>query len=546
MIIGNKTFDTKHHGYIMGILNVTPDSFSDGGKYDHLDAALKHADEMIRDGAAIIDVGGESTRPGYTLISDEEEIARVTPVIEALKKEFDVPVSLDTYKSGVAKAGIEAGADLINDIWGLKWDGTMAAVLAETGVASCLMHNRKDTDYKDYLNDVVADLDETMKMAKEAGIKKETIMLDPGIGFAKDLDQNLELMNHLQLLNQWDVPVLLGTSRKSMIGLTLDLPSDQRVEGTVATTVSGYMKGCRFFRVHDVKENMRAMKMIEAICAKQGEQMMDQITIKDLEVYANHGLYKEEKALGQKFLVSAILSLDTKLAGVSDQMDYSVDYGKVCHRIKEILTKNDFNLIECVAETVAKKLLLEFSLIRKLEIEVKKPWAPIGLPLDYVSVKIKRGWHRAYLGVGSNMGDRMEYINQAINAIEAQDDTRVVHVSSLIETKPYGGVVQDDFLNGCIAIDTLKEPEELLDFLMDVEAQAGRVRTIHWGPRTLDLDILMYDDRVMNERRLTIPHKEMHKRLFVLEPLEEIAPYLMHPLLGQTITQLKEKIKEEQ
>ena len=257
MIIGNKTFDTKHHGYIMGILNVTPDSFSDGGKYDHLDAALKHAEEMIKDGAAIIDVGGESTRPGYTLISDEEEIGRVTPVIEALKKEFDVPVSLDTYKSGVARAGIEAGADLINDIWGLKWDGTMAEVLAETGIASCLMHNRKDTDYKDYLNDVIADLNETME-----------IMLDPGIGFAKDLDQNLELMNHLELLNQWDVPVLLGTSRKSMIGLILDLPSDQRVEGTVATTVSGYMKGCRFFRVHDVKENMRAMKMIEAICAK--------------------------------------------------------------------------------------------------------------------------------------------------------------------------------------------------------------------------------------------------------------------------------------
>ena len=249
MIIGNKTFDTKHHGYIMGILNVTPDSFSDGGKYDHLDAALKHTQEMIE-------------------ISDEEEIERVTPVIEAIKKEFDIPVSLDTYKSGVARAGIEAGADLINDIWGLKWDGTMADVLAETGAASCLMHNRKNTDYKDYLNDVISDLNETMEMAKKAGIKKETIMLDPGIGFAKDLDQNLELMNHLELLNQWDVPVLLGTSRKSMIGLTLDLPSDQRVEGTVATTVSGYMKGCRFFRVHDVKENIRAMKMIEAICAK--------------------------------------------------------------------------------------------------------------------------------------------------------------------------------------------------------------------------------------------------------------------------------------
>lgn len=268
MIIGNKTFDTENHGYIMGILNVTPDSFSDGGKYDHLDAALKHAEEMINDGAAIIDVGGESTRPGYTMISDEEEIERVVPVIEALKKEFDVPVSLDTYKSGVAMAGIESGVDLINDIWGLKWDGTMAQVLAKTGIPSCLMHNRKNTDYKDYLNDVIADLNETMEIAKAAGIKKETIMLDPGIGFAKDLDQNLELMNHLELLNQWGVPILLGTSRKSMIGLTLDLPKDQRMEGTVATTVSGYMKGCRFFRVHDVKENMRAMKMIEAICAK--------------------------------------------------------------------------------------------------------------------------------------------------------------------------------------------------------------------------------------------------------------------------------------
>lgn len=268
MIIGNKTFDTENHGYIMGILNVTPDSFSDGGRYDQLDAALKHAEEMILDGATIIDVGGESTRPGYTMISDEEEIERVTPVIEAIKKEFDIPVSLDTYKSKVAMAGIKAGADLINDIWGLKWDGTMAEVLAKTGVASCLMHNRKNTDYTDYLNDVIADLDETMEMAKKAGIKKETIMLDPGIGFAKDLDQNLELMNHLELLDKWGVPILLGTSRKSMIGLTLDLPKDQRMEGTVATTVSGYMKGCRFFRVHDVKENMRAMKMIEAICAK--------------------------------------------------------------------------------------------------------------------------------------------------------------------------------------------------------------------------------------------------------------------------------------
>lgn len=265
MIIGEKIFDTAEHGYIMGILNVTPDSFSDGGKYDRLDEALKHTEKMIADGADIIDVGGESTRPGYTLISDEEEMERVLPVIEALKKEFDTPVSLDTYKSKVAKAGIAAGVNLINDIWGLRWDGTMAEVLAESKIPVCLMHNRKNTDYSDFLADVVSDLQETMDIAAKAGMQKEQIMLDPGIGFAKDLNQNLLLMNHLEVLGQWGVPVLLGTSRKSMIGLTLDLPADQRVEGTVATTVCGYMKGCRFFRVHDVKENKRALMMIEAI-----------------------------------------------------------------------------------------------------------------------------------------------------------------------------------------------------------------------------------------------------------------------------------------
>lgn len=265
MIIGEKKFLTDKHGYIMGILNVTPDSFSDGGKFNQLDAALEHAEQMVNEGADLIDVGGESTRSGYTLISDEEEIERVVPVIEALKREFDVPVSLDTYKSKVAKAGIDAGVDMINDIWGLKWDGTMAEVLAESGVPACLMHNRKNTQYGNFLKDVQEDIQEIMDMAMKAGMKREQIMLDPGIGFAKNLEQNLEMMNHLEILGQWDVPVLLGTSRKSMIGLTLDLPSDQRVEGTVATTVCGFMKGCRFFRVHDVKENKRALTMIEAI-----------------------------------------------------------------------------------------------------------------------------------------------------------------------------------------------------------------------------------------------------------------------------------------
>ena len=265
MKIGNREFDTKNETYIMGILNVTPDSFSDGGKFNHMDAALAHAEQMIRDGADIIDIGGESTRPGHTVISDEEEIARVTPVIEAIRARFDVPVSIDTYKGNVAEAALQAGADLVNDIWGFKWDGRMADIVAAHDVACCLMHNRRVMDYTDYLNDVVKDLDESVQMALNAGVKKEKIMVDPGIGFAKNLEQNLALMNHLELLHKWELPVLLGTSRKSMIGLTLDLPVTEREEGTIATSVMGLMKGCRFFRVHNVKGNARALQMAWAI-----------------------------------------------------------------------------------------------------------------------------------------------------------------------------------------------------------------------------------------------------------------------------------------
>ncbi|MDD3186495.1 MAG: 2-amino-4-hydroxy-6-hydroxymethyldihydropteridine diphosphokinase [Anaerostipes sp.] len=273
---------------------------------------------------------------------------------------------------------------------------------------------------------------------------------------------------------------------------------------------------------------------------------MDQIIIKDLEIYSNHGVYKEEKVLGQKFLVSAVLYTDTKRAGVSDRIEYSVNYGEVSHRIAEIMEKNTFDLIERVAEVIAKDLLLRYHLIQKVEIEVKKPWAPIGMPIQSVAVKIQRGWHRAYIGVGSNMGNRMEYIEHAIETMEQETDIKVENISNLIETKPYGGVEQDDFLNGCVAIDTLKEPEELLDFLLDVEQQAGRERKVHWGPRTLDLDILLYDDIIMDQDNLVIPHIEMTKRLFVLEPLAQIAPYKIHPLKKQTILELKERLDKEE
>ena len=243
MKIGNRFFDTQNHTYIMGILNITPDSFSDGGKWNHLDEALRHTEAMIADGADIIDIGGESTRPGHTPVSAEEEAQRVLPVIEAVRKRFDIPISVDTFKSSVAESAIQAGADLVNDIWGLKYDSEMGAVIAKYDVACCLMHNKSNTEYNNFLIDMLSETQECVNLARKAGIKDEKIILDPGVGFGKTFEMNLETMNHLELFKNLGFPVLLGTSRKSMIGLALDLPVDQRVEGTLATSVIGVMKG---------------------------------------------------------------------------------------------------------------------------------------------------------------------------------------------------------------------------------------------------------------------------------------------------------------
>ena len=265
MKIGRREFDTEHHTYIMGILNVTPDSFSDGGKYNQLDAALKHAEEMAADGADILDVGGESTRPGHEQISVQEEIERVVPVIEKLSARFDIPVSIDTYKSQVASAALEAGAVLVNDIWGLKYDERMADVIAKSGAACCLMHNREKPEYVNFLPDVLMDLQKSINIAEKAGIAKEKIILDPGVGFGKTYEMNLEIIKQLNRLKFLEYPILLGTSRTSVIGLTLGLGEDEREEGTLVTTVMGILSGCAFVRVHDVKANKRAIQMAEAI-----------------------------------------------------------------------------------------------------------------------------------------------------------------------------------------------------------------------------------------------------------------------------------------
>lgn len=270
MRIGNRDFDTKHHCYIMGILNVTPDSFSDGGKYSRLDDALFHVEEMLGEGMDLLDIGGESTRPGHTFVPAQEETERVVPIIEAVKQRFDVPVSLDTYKAEVAREGLKAGVDMINDVWGLKYDPDMAETIAKAGIPCVLMHNRKEADYHRFIEDVITDLRETIRIAKSSGIGDEQIVLDPGIGFGKTYEQNLEMLYSLERLLELEYPVLLGASRKSVVGLTLDLPADQRMEGTLVTTVFGVMKGCSFVRVHDIKEHVRAVKMTEAILLSGG------------------------------------------------------------------------------------------------------------------------------------------------------------------------------------------------------------------------------------------------------------------------------------
>lgn len=268
---GKYTLDYGGKTQIMGILNTTPDSFSDGGKYVDIDKAIFHAKEMIKNGADIIDIGGESTRPGFDPVSVEQEIERTIPVIRKLAKEIDIPISIDTYKAEVAKQAIEAGATIINDIWGAKADPEMGKVAATYDVPIILMHNRHNRDYDQLIPDMIVDLMESVKLVKDAGVKDEKIILDPGVGFAKTMHDNLLVMRHLDSFVQLGYPVLLGTSRKSFIGHVLDLPPTERLEGTGATICLGIEKGCQIIRIHDVLEMSRMAKMMDAMLGKGGQ-----------------------------------------------------------------------------------------------------------------------------------------------------------------------------------------------------------------------------------------------------------------------------------
>lgn len=271
---------------------------------------------------------------------------------------------------------------------------------------------------------------------------------------------------------------------------------------------------------------------------------MDKIYIKNLELFAKHGVFPEENVLGQKFVVSAVLYTDIREAGKSDDLTKSIHYGEVSHQIREYVENHTYKLLERVVEGLAEELLLTVPRLKGIKLEIKKPWAPVGLSLETVSVEIERWWHRAYIALGSNLGDKKRYLNDAVEALGKTCGCRVNKVSDFIVTSPYGGVEQDDFLNGVLELSTILTPEELLLRLHEIEQGAGRERKVRWGPRTLDLDILLYDSVILDTEELHIPHIDMQRRDFVLKPLNQIASHVRHPVLGRTIGELWNSLEE--
>ena len=409
--------------YVMGIINATPDSFSGDGLEHNVESAVEQGLRFQAEGADIVDVGGESTRPGSTAVDAEEEMRRILPVIRGLASSLDIPISVDTYKSEVARAAIDAGASIINDVWGLKHDPDMAALAAKEGVPVVLMHNQNGTDYADLVPDVMSGLRSSLSLALEAGVPIENVILDPGMGFGKTAEHNLEILRRLAEFKDLGRPLLVGMSRKRTIGYVLDAPVDDRVEGTAATVALSVANGADIVRVHDVKVMARVARMSDAVV--RGWERPPDI---------------------------------------------------------------------CMSEVTA------------------------------------------YLGLGSNLGDRETHLRKALSLLG--DAGEIIALSSVYETEPWGYAEQPSFLNMVCGFRTSLSPPELLALAQEVERRLGRVRTIRYGPRTMDVDILLYGDLVLDTPDLQIPHPRIPERAFVLAPLVEIASDMEHPTLKRPIRAL--------
>ncbi|QNT75437.1 dihydropteroate synthase [Dehalogenimonas etheniformans] len=419
--ISNSDFQWGNRTFIIGILNVTPDSFSGDGVGADIDAAIARAKQLVMEGADIIDVGGESTRPGAPEVTSGEEITRVVPVIRKLASEIEVPISVDTYKSEVADAAVRAGASMINSVYGLKRDPKLAEVASRLNVPIILTSSQRDNPATDIIKAILADLGSAVSEAESAGIKRENIIVDPGFGFGKTVVQNLELLKRLDEFRCLGKPILLGTSRKSTIGKILgDVPLDQRLFGTVATTVISIMNGADIVRVHDVKENVQAARMTDAVirCSLMGE--------------------------------------------------------------------NQF--------------------------------------------------HKVYLSLGSNLGDRLSNLESAVKLL--RERISIARISPVYQTEPVGVTEQPKFLNMVVEVCTVLAPGELLLFLKDIEQQLGRGSAGSEAPRPIDIDILFYDTLVMTNESLVIPHPRLSQRAFVLVPLHNLVPDLVHPVLKKTVREM--------
>ncbi|MBR2187888.1 MAG: dihydropteroate synthase [Eubacterium sp.] len=445
---------------IMGIINVTPDSFFEGSRVSSVEAALERAAAMIADGAAFLDVGGESTRPGARPVTPREEAERICPVIRQIKERFpEVLLSADTYHASTAQAAVAAGADIINDISGLTFDPEMIPVCAAAGVPVIIMHIKgtpehmqDNPQYGNVVEEVYAFLEERVQEAVRGGIARDRILIDLGIGFGKTCDHNVALLQNISRFEALGLPHLMAVSRKTFIGMLLGkdgnvLPPGERLYGTIAASLYAREKGIEIVRVHDVKENAQALQIFDRLLS--GEDA---------------------------FLPEAV--------------------GDVCREG------------ECgnVGRAAA----------------------------DAADGETCRAAVPAVVALGSNMGDRENYLDRALEQLEKRAG-RIVRRSSVIETKAYGYTDQADFLNMAVLLETKLKPHELLDVLHEIEAELDRVRVIHWGPRTIDLDIIFYGNIVMDDPDLIIPHADYANRDFVLRPLLEIAPEYVDPVTGKTV-----------